>query len=438
MPLLGTRGAASARGFGFLGGKKLFGGWIATLGDIYRDVGNGIAKNSLGDLLVVGQTRKSDDTDELSLSKYSSLGTIQWQRVLGGANNDVGVGVGVDSSDNIYVGGYTDSQGAGSADFLIAKYDTDGTIQWQRRVGGAADEYGGHLVVSGSGDVYVAGYTGSQGTAGDLLLVKYNTSGTLQWQRRLGGSGFDLARGIALADSGNVYVVGRTGSQGAGGNDLLLAKYNSSGTIQWQRVLGGAGNDDGWGVAVDSSENIYVSGSSDPSNIGETRALFAKYNSSGTIQWQRALLNSATSQEGTSAAVDSSGNVYVTGNTYPDLLLVKYDTSGTIQWQRKLAGVDLTLGYGISVDSTGSFVYVTAQATTTAGGSDILIAKFPGDGLATGTHGPWTYSASSLTGSTPTLTSATSTLTAATSTLANGTTTLTSATSTLTFTVTQI
>ena len=106
---------------------------------------------------------------------------------------------------------------------------------WLATLGGTGDDYGRGIAVDSSGNVYVTGYTTSDGAGGaDISISKYNTSGVIQWQRTLGGTGIDYGYGIAVDSSGNVYVTGHTGSDGAGGNDISISKYNTSGTIQWQ------------------------------------------------------------------------------------------------------------------------------------------------------------------------------------------------------------
>ncbi|MCA3304130.1 MAG: SBBP repeat-containing protein, partial [Roseomonas sp.] len=201
MPLLGTRGAASARGFGFLSLGKSF--WIATLGGASNDNGYGIAVDSAGNCYVTGDDLTTNPGSiEMLITKYDKSGVIQWQRVLGGVNNDRGYGIAVDSSGNCYVTGLTASAGAGNSDVLITKYNASGTIQWQRVLGGASVDYGYSIAVDGSGNCYVTGITTSAGAGNeDLLIAKYDTSGTIQWQRVLGGTSSDYGQGIAVDSS---------------------------------------------------------------------------------------------------------------------------------------------------------------------------------------------------------------------------------------------
>jgi uncharacterized delta-60 repeat protein len=419
--------------------------WITTLGGASSDIGNGIAVDTSGNVYAVGRTASQGaGLNDLLIAKYDTTGTIQWQRSLGGASGDLGLGIAVDSSGNAYVVGNTASQGAGLNDLLIAKYDTTGTIQWQRSLGGANNEAGNGIAVDSSGNAYVVGSTASQGAGGnDLLIAKYNTTGTIQWQRSLGAATNDVGSGIAVDSSGNAYVAGFTNSQGAGGTDLLIAKYDTTGTIQWQRSLGGADGDFGLGIAVDGSGNVYAVGYTASQGAGSNDLLVAKYNTSGTIQWQRSL-GGADGELGNGIAVDSSGNVYVVGQGdsqsagVNDFLIAKYNTSGTIQWQRSLGGTSTDIGFGIAVDSSSSVYVVGRTDSQGAGGTDLLIAKLPGNGSLTGTYGGFTYAATTLTDASRTLTDAACTLTDASRTLTDASRTLTDAACTLTSTTTAI
>ena len=237
MPLLGTRGAASARGFGF---TALLGGgyWIGTLSGSgsSNEVGRGVAVDSSGNVYIAGQT-----ADNVLIAKYNTSGTIQWQRTLGNANTEYGYGIAVDSSGNSYIVGRTNGSGAGAIDVLIAKYDTSGTIQWQRILGGASDDFGYAISVDSSANVYITGITQSQGVGvNDVLIAKYNTSGTIQWQRILGGTYNDLGQGIAVDSSGNVYVTGYTLTPSGGTQaDVLFAKLPGDGSKTGTYTVGG-------------------------------------------------------------------------------------------------------------------------------------------------------------------------------------------------------
>ena len=144
------------------------------------------------------------------------------------------------------------------------------------------------------------------------------------WTKQLGSSSNDDAFGVATDSSGNVYVTGATtggldGNTSAYGNDLFVVKYNSSGTKQWTKQLGTSGHDNAKGVATDSSGNVYVAGDTTGrldgnASAGSNDLFVVKYNSSGTKQWTKQL-GTSSADYATGVATDSSGNLYVTGYT---------------------------------------------------------------------------------------------------------------------------
>jgi uncharacterized delta-60 repeat protein len=431
--IVNTDGTVSAAG---LEGSE----WIATLGGTGYDQGKGVAVDSSGNVYVTGNiVSPSTGYFDCSIAKYNSSGVIQWQRTLSSSLNDYGVKIALDSSGNVYIVGTT--QTSGRSHVLIAKYNSSGSIQWQRTFSGTGPfDNGRGIAVDSSGNVYIAGFNqgGNLDSGNDAaFLAKYNTSGTLQWQRLLGSSSQDHAKGIAVDSSGNVYVVGDTVSSNY---DIFIAKYNTSGSIQWQRTLGGTGIEYGYGIAVDSSGNAYAVGQTNSSGAGGSDFLIAKYNTSGAIQWQR-ILGGSGDEVARSIAVDNSGNVYVTGDTSAggyDFLIAKYNSSGTIQWQRTLGGTGGDYPDSIQVDSSGNIYIAGYTNSSGAGSNDILIAKLPDDGSLTGTYGSFTYSSSSLTAASITLTSSTSSLTDSALSFTSSTSSLTESASSFTSSTTSM
>ena len=167
---------------------------------------------------------------------------------MGTSSHDYAHGVATDSSGNVYVTGYTEggldgNTSAGGSDLFVVKYNSSGTKQWTKQLGSSIDDKARGVATDSSANVYVTGYTGG-GLDGntnsgleDLFVVKYNSSGTKQWTQQLGNDSQDYAYGVATDSSGNIYVAGCTyggldGNSYAGSSDLFVVKYNSSGTKQ--------------------------------------------------------------------------------------------------------------------------------------------------------------------------------------------------------------
>ena len=189
---------------------------------------------------------------------------------------------------------------SGLSDLFLVKYNSSGTKQWTQQLGSSATDIGQEVTVDSSDNIYVTGYTsgGLDGNTNsgsdDLFLVKYNSSGTKQWTQQLGTSSRDVGNGVTVDSSENIYVTGYTdggldGNTSSGGSDLFLLKYNSSGTKQWTKQLGTSSTDRGNEVSVDSSNNLYVTGWTSGgldgnTNSGDSDLFLLKYNSSGTKQ----------------------------------------------------------------------------------------------------------------------------------------------------------
>jgi uncharacterized protein YjiK len=251
----------------------------------------------------------------------------------------VATGVAVDSSGNVYVsgsttGGLDGSTILGQEDFFLTKYDSSGNKVRTKQLGvaSASTEASGAAVDS-SGNVYVSGSTtgGLDGNTitglDDFFLTMYDSSGSKVRTKQLGVvSASTVATGVAVDSSGNVYVSGST-TGGLDGNtitglaDFFLTMYDSSGNKVRTKQLGVASaSTAAYGAAVDASGNVYVSGSTtgglDGNTITGMMDLFlTMYDSSGNKVRTKQLGVASASTVATGVAVDASGNVYVSGST---------------------------------------------------------------------------------------------------------------------------
>lgn len=394
--------------------------WLSRLSSASSDIANAVVVDSSDNVFVAGQTGNS-----AYVCKYNSSGSLVWQKNLASqtAAAIAFASIQLDSSGNIYVcgtGGYSTYTVP-----VVIKYDSSGTIIWNRRLRTTSGGGFAGITIDSSENIYAVG--GS-------YIVKYNSSGTIQWQKILSPSA-NLAKVVADS-SGNIYA---TGNYSPSGNaDIIVLKFDSSGNISWQRTLTSSGNypEDARGIAIDSSNNIYISGFGRTSTTTATiDFLLAKYDSSGVLQWQRALA-SANVDQGTNCAVDPSGNVYLCGfpGTTPQAF-AKYNSSGTLQWQRALSISTTTRPNGIYVSSSGS-LYIVGYTNLNA--NDMTVSKLPDDGSKTGTYGSYTYSATSYTSPTSVLVDSAGSFTISNSTLTEEASGGTQSNGTLTNTLTTV
>ena len=262
---------------------------------------------------------------DVATIKYSPQGTQVWAARYAGSlgRADAGNAIKVDAGGNVYVTGYTTVRVLGQKKiYLTIKYNASGVQQWLQTLQGVGqtngqDDAAAGLALDASGNVFVTGYVfAGTGYAGrtDYLTAKYNGSGTLQWKQQYNGPGnsFDYPTAIATDNTGNVIITGYSS-----GIDLDFAtiKYNTNGVQQWVARYNGPANgaDIAYALTVDNSGNIYVTGS-DQKILYNSDFLTVKYNAAGVQQWTARYNGPANdNDESYALAVDKSGNVYTTG-----------------------------------------------------------------------------------------------------------------------------
>jgi len=223
----------------------------------------------------------------------------------------------------------------------------------------------------------------------------------VQW----GTSDSDSGRSVAIDSLGNIYVSGSTigsmdGNTNSGGQDIFLSKFSTDGTKLWTKQLGTSDGDFGRTVAIDGSDNIYLTGFTYGSfdgniNSGGADIFLIKFNSEGTNLWIKQF-GTSEDDECKYAAVDSSGNIYVSGSTYgsldgaanrgdEDAFLTKFSADGTKLWTRQWGTVRWDSGNSIEIDG-GNNIYVAgiigklSDDDAQNGNSEILLTKFASDG----------------------------------------------------------
>lgn len=361
---------------------------------IYNGSGNGddipfsMVLDKVGNLYVTGRSYlQSTSTDYVTI-KYNSAGMIEWiQSYTSNAGTDIAQSVAVDTLGNVYVTGTTGATII--ADIATIKYSSSGVQQWVQTYGnsGYIDE-GRKVVVDRSGNVYVGATNGLASGISDIVLIKYNSSGTLQWIQRYNGPGndWDFVRGLALDSNGDIIISG--GSTGIGtSTDYITIKYNPSGVLQWFQRENGSGNrgDNVTAMIVDNSNNIYVTGNSEAAN-GLSDFLTIKYSPSGSLLWsQRYNGNSNREDFSADIALDKSGNIYVSGMSIDtttnfmgrNCATIKYNPAGAQQWIQKYNGNGNSNDelYSIAVDTSGG-VYVTGYVTGIGTAADIVTIKY--------------------------------------------------------------
>lgn len=311
---------------------------------------------------------------------------LQWNKTWGGSNSEEGYGITSDGGGNIYYTGYTQSYGASYSDIIILRYDRYGNKQWNKTWGGSGIDEGKDIAYNNSENLYITGYTESHGAGNsDVVLLKYDTSGNLLWYKTWGTSEYEGGDGIAVGNSGGIYITGTMYNPSTNSMDIILLKYNSTGDLQWSQIWGFNNDEYGTDIAIDPSENIYITGYSENTTAGTAEVVLLKYNSAGILSWAKTW--SGSFNEGDGIALDSSGNIYITGRTNHfgagnfDILVLKYDSSGNLLWNKTWGGSAYDEGMGITTDNLGN-IYITGYvANYDTYASALVILKYSSVGI---------------------------------------------------------
>lgn len=371
----------------------------------------------------------------------------KWAEQIGGPDGSiVSTGISVDSAGNSYtVGSFTGSAefgttsltSSGDNDIILVKTTASGAVAWARQAGGALSDLGEGVAVDASGNVFITGsFQGTVDFGGqslvsfggpDIFLAKYSSSGTLVWAQSAGGTGGNRSRAVTVDAAGNAYITGTFAGQAVfdgtsmssiGGHDVFVAAYDPSGSLLWA-VRGGGwspwGEDAGRAIAVDDSGDVYIAGSFyDMADFGPARLfaqgvddMFVAKLSASTRTWQWAAAGGGWGYDkATQLRVDSAGDVIVAGTFEgaaffnnvmllgeyegaagwdEDYFLAKYSSSGSLAWVQRSAGFGIYGGHGLALDESDNIYFagtyfgsatVGDKWLSSAGYDNVYLARF--------------------------------------------------------------
>ncbi|MFX0023893.1 MAG: SBBP repeat-containing protein [Candidatus Hermodarchaeota archaeon] len=333
-----------------------------------------IALDSSNNIYLGGIFEMISDSGRYSticLVKYDNTGIYQWNKTIGSSYRG-GVII-LDSSDNIFLAGEIYNQNSSTHDFILVKYDPSGNYQWNKTWDSGKNDVCYTIALDSLENIYLAGSSMIGSNDEDFCLVKYDNFGNYQWNRTWGGPYNDICWAIALDSSDNIYLAGNTLSYGAGGSDMCIVNFNSTGDFQWNKTWGSYEWDDCKAIVLDASENIYIAGSS--SSEGYSDVSLVKYDKLGNYQWNRTWSGKVLDEECNSMLIDPSGNLYLAGTKGDQYCVVVYDTNGTFHWAKSLKFYQGGTATGVVRDLNGN-IYVGGYIyKNTASRDDFLLIK---------------------------------------------------------------
>jgi hypothetical protein len=423
------------------------------LGGSDADEGAGIAVDGSGSAYVTGFTYSIDFPTTNSpiqrsngttnggtnafVTKLTPAGSgLMYSTYLGGTKSDYGQGIALDATNAAYVTGVASSAdfplqsaiqgtyGGGSSDAFVAKLSPAGTsLVYSTFLGGSGADGGQGIAVDTSGSAYVTGYTASitdfphvsylpgfgvnQGST-DAFVTKLNPAGTgLVYSTYLGGANFDSGHAIAVDAGGSAYVTGYTQSanfpiasayqsvfQGGSGDAFLTKLAPAGNALTYSTYLGGNGDDQGFGIAVDGTGSAYVTGYTASSNFpiespiqtsqGGEDVFVTRFNLAGNGLVYSTFLGGSGADIGYAIAIDAAGSAYVTGSTssinFPTASAYEGPLPGDHAFVSKLSVAAVSPGLSISKSHSGTFAQGQSGAVYT-----VIVSNGSAAGPSSGT-----------------------------------------------------
>lgn len=375
--------------------------------EMYRPSADGpnqpaaIGRDGAANTIITGPSYGGATGMDWATVKYAPDGALLWVRRLDGPAHadDYANGLAVDQGGDIYVtGSVTTATATTSTTGLCetVKYGADGSVVWRRTYSGSPNSTGNAIALDAAGNVYVTGVVEDAGGGWSMVTIAYAPNGDRLWAKHY-GSDRTIGRAIAIDSMGSVCVAGENNSA------VIVLKYSSSGTLQWTASPSGiAYTGAGPGqlpLAIDGSDDIVVAGSAVVGENG-TGTLYnyavVRLSPEGAVVWKRRYAGPAGvggDNEATGVAVDPSGDVIVTGMSAPfagnaydfDVATVKYSPSGQTLWVKRYGGsFGYSVGEVVLADSAGD-VCVAAQLSTGYGliqydptGNELGVRRFDG------------------------------------------------------------
>jgi len=286
--------------------------WSRTFGDVLRNNGNYVIQTSDSGYVIAGYSLISNE--ENLLIKTDKNGKMLWQKTLG-----TGYGY-AHSVQQTSDGGYIISSEAvtsyGPWKFYLIKTNSSGTVEWIKAHGGAGIEYGLFAVPTSDGGYIITGRTWFSFGLFDnaIYIVKTDSIGKRMWSKVYYGGSWEQANHIQQTSDGGYILTGRVDAFGAGSSDILLFKIDSLGAHQWLKAIGGVDSDIGYRVKQTSDKGFVVAGTTKSFGGGGEDVILVKTDSTGTIEWTKAYGDSKT-QGGMSVTTTSDKGYIIAGTT---------------------------------------------------------------------------------------------------------------------------
>lgn len=358
-----------------------------TYGEVDKDVAYSLCPSSETGVMVCGLTSSFGNSKEIILMDISPDGTMLWSKALGGKKADVGNKVKQTSDGGYVVVGNTSSFKAERKDIYVVKLDIDGNIEWSGMYGGKNVEYGFDIEQTSDDGYVLTGETNSFDVEDhDILAIKLDSKGTLEWAHTYGDHKIEFGQAIHETEGGYI-LVGETNSfaeadtvensDEGGINDIILMKLDYDGEVIWSNLYGGKDDDYVTDMIIDGDDGIFILGNTYSYGSGARDGLIIRTDSEGGHVQSKTLGNEGDEQLQSIHKVGDDGfiisgfsNSHNNGLKKEDALVIRLTEKGTFRWSKTFGGAedDLCLGAFVNeshelfvAGGTNSFNKLTEQ-----------------------------------------------------------------------------
>jgi hypothetical protein len=360
-----------------------------TYGGVGHDWGASVAQLSDGGFVVAGATSSfGAGGEDFYLVRTNAAGDTLWTRTYGGAADDEGYSVQVTGDNGFIIAGTTHSFGVGSGDVWLVRTDGAGETLWTRTFGGPQDDRGASVVQAADGGFLVCGSTMSFGPYNyNVYLVKADSAGNLVWSRTYGGGNDDKGASVAQTSDAGFILAGFTYSFGAGDYDFYLVRTDGAGDTLWTRTYGGAASDQAAAVLQTPDHGFVVAGLTNSYGAGNSDAWLVRTDSAGDTLWTRTYGASGLDWSSSVAQMSDGGLVFCGatdgyGAGMLDAWLVRINAAGDTLWTRTFGGDQFDRGFAVRASGGGGYIVCGMTTSYGAGAEDMYLIKTGGNGDA--------------------------------------------------------
>lgn len=314
-----------------------------------------------GDYVFVGATSTSSDSSQILLCKTDRVGNPKWQHLLGTTGHSIGHDLAIIPNEGlILAGAITDT--LGYSDMYIAKVDFSGDLLWERTYGDALNDVAFSIQPTADGGFIMSGYKETEVEGEELVLLKIDNNGAVQWQNQYGGVMNERGYEVIVTSDGGYAVTGFTESFGNGMKDLFLIKTDFVGNEMWIQTYGNTNNQVGHSLVQNSQGGFVITGKNEFSSYYPEDLYIMGTDANGVEIWSNSYGGDARVQ-GLSISPVAEGGYVIAGSRstffgfYPsDFYVFRINEEGIKLWDRDYTNDFPAVAHSITVTQDGGFI----------------------------------------------------------------------------------